>query len=592
MPLQKNPEIQLPTEPPHTYEKSKRTTGRPGQRFSRRNSNPRTYSTQKTGEEIMTDEEKDDNTIRITEENLEIPLVDVLTGRGFITGKSGSGKSNTAGKLAEEILDSGYPLMVIDTEGEYYGLKEKYELLHVGADEECDLQVGPEHAEKIAELALEENVPIILDVSGYIETEEVNQLVHDTCKAMFDKEKKLKKPFPIFVEEAHEWIPQQGRRGEDGKVTEMLIRIAKRGRKRGLGVCALSQRPASLDKDFITQANYKIWHQLDYSSDLKVVREVLGKEYVDTVSELDTGSAILQADFLEDTKQQVKILKKKTFDAGATPDLEEFERPELKSVSGDLVEELQEISEQKQKEQDRIEQLEEKLKKKEEEIEELEEDLDRAQDMSKMAEQFTQAMASGGSEEVQQKVDEIREEKNSRIRELESSNEELEGKVEELEAERQDLKQRVEELEQYEAAQQKMEELREAYKRMGEALDLEPQGNVDEKLKKRLKKKENKINNLQEKLEEAREYKSSEFIGSSRYDNLAKNIANQNRNLTKSRIDDIMKELDRGSRTLTQLSNSVGIAKATVDNYLTPLKSQGWVKKSGDKYQLTDEVSS
>lgn len=83
-----------------------------------------------------------------------------------------------------------------------------------------------------------------------MDTEEVNQLVHDTVKKLFDKEKKLKKPFPILVEEAHEWIPEQGRRGEDGEVTDMLIRVGKRGRKRGLGICALSQRPASVDKDY------------------------------------------------------------------------------------------------------------------------------------------------------------------------------------------------------------------------------------------------------------------------------------------------------------------------------------------------------
>lgn len=529
--------------------------------------------------------------IEITDEHIEIPLVEVLTGRGFITGKSGSGKSNTAGKIAEEILDSSYPLMVIDTEGEYYGLKEEYELLHVGSDEECDLQVGPEHAEKIAELALEQNVPIILDVSGYIETSEANQLVHDTAKAMFDKEKKLKKPFPIFVEEAHEWIPQQGSRGENGEVTEMLVRIAKRGRKRGLGITALSQRPASLDKNFITQANLKIWHQLDYSSDLKVVKEVLGKDFVDQVSELDTGKAVLQADFLEDTKQLVSILRKKTFDAGATPDLEEFERPQLKSVSSDLVNELQQISEKKQKEQDRIKELEDKLEQKQEELEEEIEKRKRAEDIGDMAQQLTDAVTSNGGEEVQKQVDEIRKEKNSRIRKLESKNDELQSRLEELKTERRELEDRVEELEQYEAAQQKMEELTEAYKRMGEALDLEPQGN-DEKLKKRLKTKNKKVENLKEKLQEARTYESSGFIGSSRYDKLASNIANRG-SMTKANIDSIMEELDRGSKNISQLSNSVGLGQVTLENrYLPALKKQNWIEKSGDKYQLTKEVSS
>lgn len=46
---------------------------------------------------------------------LSIPILDILTGRGFITGKSGSGKSNSASVIAEELLDRGYPLMIVDT---------------------------------------------------------------------------------------------------------------------------------------------------------------------------------------------------------------------------------------------------------------------------------------------------------------------------------------------------------------------------------------------------------------------------------------------------------------------------------------------
>lgn len=541
----------------------------------------------------MTNDNSKENTIKFTEENLEIDLADLLAGRGFITGKSGSGKSNTAGKICEEILELGYPLLVIDVEGEYYGLKEEYELLHVGADEECDLQVGIEHAEKIAELCLKQNVPIILDVSGYIETEKVNQLIHDTCKAMFDKEKKLKKPFPILVEEAHEYIPQQGTRGEDGKVSEMLIRISKRGRKRGLGIAALSQRPQSVDKDFITQTDYKIWHNLDWDTELNVVRRVLGKDYVDPVKNLETGEAILQTDFVEDSPLKIHVLQKKTFDAGETPDLGDFEQPELKSVSGDLVEELQEISEKKQKEQNRIEELEEIIKDKEDEIERLEEDLDRAQDMTEMAEQFTNAMASGGSPEVQEKVDEIKQEKNEKIRELESRNSELEQELDELKLERQQLQDRVEDLEEYERAEENMEELREAVQRMNEALDLDRQGNIDEKLKNNVRKKEEKIKQLQDKLQEEREYDSSEFIGSSRYDNLANNISNRKSSVSKSSIDKVMEELDRSACTLSQLSNNVGLAKSTLDRHHLPaLKKQGWVKKSGNKYELSEEVKS
>lgn len=533
---------------------------------------------------------EDTKTLKVTEQDIEIPLVKILTGRGSIFGRSGSGKSNTAGKICEEILDEGYPLLVIDTEGEYYGLKESYEVLHVGADEECDLQVGAEHSEKIAELALEHNTPIILDVSGYVETQEVNQLVHDTTKALFDKQKKLKKPFPILVEEAHEWIPEQGSRGKDGEVTDMLIRVGKRGRKRGLGLCALSQRPASVDKDYVTQCDYRIWHKLDWDNDLNVVRRVLGKEYVETVKQLDTGESVIEADFIEENRQVVKFLRKKTFDAGATPDLEDFERPELKSVSSDLVEELQEISEKKKQEQNRIQQLENQLEEKEEEIEELEEELDRAKDMSDMAQQFTEAMASGGSPEVQEKVEEIREEKNSRIRELEKQNEQYQDWIEELESQ-------VEELEEYREYRDKVEDweerrdvVREALLRLKDELDIDVEDNV-EKYQERIKQQEQKIEELKGKLESRSERGQSDFIGSERYDRIAKNIARRG-SRTKENIDTIMEELERGPATVSQLSHVVGLAERTVkEKYISALKKQGWVKKSGGKYSLSLDVS-
>src|SRR6056297_3393766 len=139
---------------------------------------------------------------------VELPVVDILTGRGFVTGKSGSGKSNTASVMIENLLSKNFPVLIVDTDGEYYGLKEQFELLHAGADEECDIVVSPEHAEKLAHLALEQNVPIILDVSGYLEEDTANELLLEVVKQLFAKEKRLKKPFLLVVEECHEYIPE------------------------------------------------------------------------------------------------------------------------------------------------------------------------------------------------------------------------------------------------------------------------------------------------------------------------------------------------------------------------------------------------
>ena len=321
-------------------------------------------------------------------ESVDLPVVELLTGRGFVTGKSGAGKSNSASVITEKLLDAGFGMLIVDIDGEYYGLKEEYEILHVGADDECDIQVTVEHAEKIASLALEQNVPIILDMSSFLDEDDGQELLTAVSRQLFAKAKKLKQPFLMLVEEVHEYIPQQGSVGECGK---MLIKISKRGRKHGLGIVGISQRPADVKKDFITQCDWLVWHRLTWNNDTKVVGRILGSEYADAIEEMDDGEAFLVTDWSESLRR-VKFHKKQTFDAGATPGLDDFERPDLKSVDGDLVSELQDISDEQARRESEIADLKQELEKKEAKIRQLERELEEAKDLSQMADQFAQAM--------------------------------------------------------------------------------------------------------------------------------------------------------------------------------------------------------
>jgi intein/homing endonuclease/TolA-binding protein len=301
--------------------------------------------------------------------------------------------SNTASVVIEKLLDRGLPVMIVDIDGEYYGLKEEYEILHVGADDECDLVVNEEHAGKLAELALEQNVPIILDVSSFLDESDARDLLTAVARNLFAKEKKLKQPFLLVVEEVHEYIPEGGGLDECGR---MLIKAAKRGRKHGLGVVGVSQRPADVKKDFITQCDWLVWHRLTWENDTKVVRRILGSEYADAIEGMGDGEAFVLTDWSERVRR-VQFDRKETFDAGATPGLDDFERPELKSVSSDLVQDLEAISEAEERRESRIQELERQLADREERIEELEAELAEAKDLSKMAERFSRAMMEHAS---------------------------------------------------------------------------------------------------------------------------------------------------------------------------------------------------
>ncbi|WP_432419297.1 ATP-binding protein [Halobacterium wangiae] len=266
--------------------------------------------------------------LEVTEGDVTLPATDVLTGRGFVTGKSGSGKSNTASVLVEELLDHEARLLIVDTDGEYYGLKEQYEVLHLGASDRCDAVVGAGDAEKIADIALSDGVPVVLDVSGFLEGDVADRLVYEVTKHLFSRARDVRQPFLLLVEEVHEFVPEKG--GLDD-VGEMIVRVAKRGRKRGIGLCGMSQRPASVDKDFITQCDWLVWHRLTWANDTKVVDRILGGSYSTDVEMLDDGEAFLMADW-EEGVQRVQFRRKRTFDAGATPGFGEADTPDLKPV--------------------------------------------------------------------------------------------------------------------------------------------------------------------------------------------------------------------------------------------------------------------
>ena len=263
--------------------------------------------------------------IVVSEDGLSLPVIEVLTGRGAIFGKSGSGKSNTASVIVEELLEKGFPVLIVDIEGEYATLKDRYDIVHIGDGDKYDYGLFETDPGKIVDFCLDQHRPVVIDISEILEIERAEVTIRDTLQLLFSREKHENKPFLVLVEEVHEFLPQQGGLDDLG---EMLIRIAKRGRKRGLGLLGMSQRPASVDKNFITQCDWLTFHRLTWENDTRVVKSILGSDYAEDVKELRTGDAYLMADW-EDAVRQVSFRRKRTDDAGDTPSLAASQRRDL-----------------------------------------------------------------------------------------------------------------------------------------------------------------------------------------------------------------------------------------------------------------------
>jgi len=90
------------------------------------------------------------------------------------------------------------------------------------------------------------------------------------ASTLFDNRKKGKVP-PLFlvIEEAHNFAPQQG----TATCTRILKNIASEGRKFGLGLCAVTQRAARIDKSVLSQCNTQLILQVTNPLDLKAIAQ-------------------------------------------------------------------------------------------------------------------------------------------------------------------------------------------------------------------------------------------------------------------------------------------------------------------------------
>ncbi len=288
--------------------------------------------------------------------DLELDLESLIGQCIAVLGIRGSGKSNTAGVIFEELLNNNYPMSIVDIEGEYFGLKEKYEVLVVGTGDGVEIEIDAECAAEIAEVSMEKNVPVVLDLSGFL-SEERNAILMEYLSSLWNLAGTLRRPYVIGIEEAHEFIPQ----GVKTELKEMISRIALRGRKRGLGAIVVSQRSAKVEKDVLSQAGMLFLHRVVHEVDMRVYSELLPwrkSEVKEIITSLETGNCIFVNG---ETVRPIYVRERETFHAGFTPSLEVVATPELKQVSASILEAIHRAREGRGRNRTRAQELEEQL---------------------------------------------------------------------------------------------------------------------------------------------------------------------------------------------------------------------------------------
>lgn len=105
-------------------------------------------------------------------------------------------------------------------------------------------------------------------------------------------------PLPaLFVlEEAHTFAPAKADTLADQQAVATTRQIAQEGRKFGVGLVLISQRPSRLDETTLSQCNSSITMRMANPADQSYVRrviETLGEDEAQMLPDLDVGEAIL-----------------------------------------------------------------------------------------------------------------------------------------------------------------------------------------------------------------------------------------------------------------------------------------------------------
>lgn len=238
----------------------------------------------------------------------------IVTGRTCVLGSSGSGKSYAVGVLCEEFCRNNIPFAIIDTEGEHSGLKEKFDAIWVGEEQGSDLSWSNLDLADLARQAPDIS-PLILDVSDLTDWKEK---VVSFLTSLYATMTERRTPYLLVMEEADKFIPQYGER------LPIFGEIARRGRKRGLGLMICSQRPSLVDKNVLSQCANQLIGKLIIQNDLQSVAQFFpGRGLPKELTSLTSGEFYAMGGFSAEPLK-VKIRERTTRHGGITPALSKW----------------------------------------------------------------------------------------------------------------------------------------------------------------------------------------------------------------------------------------------------------------------------
>jgi uncharacterized protein len=286
---------------------------------------------------------KNPNPIRIST-LLALPM-SFITSTQAILAKKRRGKSYAAQVEAEELLELGQQIVVLDPTGAWWGLRSAadgkspgYAITIFGGDH-GDVPLEASAGEALAHAIVTERFSAVIDLSHLRKNERL-RFAADFLETLYRLNRQA---MHLFIDEADVVAPQKTFTPEQARCLGAADELVRRGGIKGIGVTMISQRPQVVNKDVLSQIDMLLVLQMNHPKDLHAIEDWIvehvnketAREMLASLPALPIGHAWVWAPEAK-IFQRIEVRKKRTFDSGRTPKAGERLKPPKKLAKIDL----------------------------------------------------------------------------------------------------------------------------------------------------------------------------------------------------------------------------------------------------------------
>ena len=265
-------------------------------------------------------------------DSLALPADEAITQKYGFIGRSGSGKSYAAMRLAELFLQHGAQIIALDWVGIWWSLRlaangkaPGFEHVYIFGGEHADLPLEPTAGALVADLVVDKHISVVLDVMHFRKAERT-RFATAFAEQFFHRKKTARTACHLFIEEAQAYLPQLVR-GDEARMVGVFEDLGKVGRNYGIGNSLISQRPQAINKDVLNQVEVLLAFQTNGPQERKAIagwtaeNTTAGAAMIQELPTLTVGDALVWSPQWLRLAERVHISARETYDASSTPTL-------------------------------------------------------------------------------------------------------------------------------------------------------------------------------------------------------------------------------------------------------------------------------